>query len=72
MQAELLRHLDPDFVQFLKSAGKSSPSLFSEKVKAVESGHLLGDRHHVFLAFNRLHKLRQSGSWSEADWAAQV
>lgn len=72
MQAELLRHLDPDFVQFLKSAGKSSPSLFSEKVKAVESGHLLGDLHNVFLAFNRLHKLRQSGSWSEADWAAQV
>ncbi|KAI1793969.1 hypothetical protein LXA43DRAFT_884443 [Ganoderma leucocontextum] len=72
MQAGLVKYLDPDFVQFLRSAKKSSPSLFSEKVKAVESGHLLCDLHNVFLAFNRLHKLRDSGSWSEADWAAQV
>ena len=68
----LLQYLHPDFVQFLRSAKGSSPCLFSDKVKATESGNLLGDLHNVFLAYNRLHKLRESGSWSEADWAAQV
>ncbi|PIL31551.1 hypothetical protein GSI_06253 [Ganoderma sinense ZZ0214-1] len=72
MQTELFRYLDPDFVQFLKSAWGSSPSLFSNKVKAVTSGRLLCDLHNVYLAYDRLHKLRESGSWSEADWAAQV
>ena len=72
MQAGLFQHLDPDFLQFLKSAKESSPSLFSSKVKAVKSGRLLEDLHVVHRAYNRLHKLRESGSWSEADWAAQV
>ncbi|KAM5531888.1 hypothetical protein V8D89_014442 [Ganoderma adspersum] len=71
MRVGLLQYLHPDFVQFLRSAKESSPSLFSNKVKAAESGQLLGDLQNVFLAYNRLHKLRESGSWSEADWAAQ-
>lgn len=72
MRSGLHQYLHTDFVQFLRSAKESSPSLFSNKVKAAESGQLLGDLHTVFLAYNRLHKLRESGSWSEADWAAQV
>ncbi|TBU62073.1 hypothetical protein BD310DRAFT_946134 [Dichomitus squalens] len=71
--ARLQKDLGREFLAFLQSAQDSSPSLFSPKAKRKESQQLLRELQNVFLAFQKLEKLRDSEkSWTEADYAAQV
>ncbi|KAH9916162.1 hypothetical protein B0H21DRAFT_312985 [Amylocystis lapponica] len=61
------------FMQFLKTAGKASPDLFSSKVPASDCKELLSDLQSVFLAWTRLKKMKHSSrKWSEADYVANV
>ena len=69
----LARCMCPKFLDFLRSAGKASPSLFSPEVEHVRSISMLRDLQHLYSAWVRLRKMRTSSHpWSEADYASQV
>lgn len=61
------------FLEFLRSAYKLKPKLFSKKVSIHDSQDLLRDLQNVFSAWQRLKKMRKSSRrWSEADYVANV